>query len=318
MPLDDFDVEKIIKSFPCHQGPTEDGYVIDFLGTRTRAAYIRGLPAGWNEEYPLPRNFHATALEWAGVLAGACDAALEMVAVELGAGWAPWLVAAERAAQMRGIKHVRLLGVEGSRHHWEYMFTHFADNGLDPAKHTLLHGIVGVADGVAEFPVLAEPSLDWGASAVASPVVVGDRASPARRLLKGVVRPLVKAFTGQKAPAGAVEQVRSYSMATLLQPFQTVDVVHVDIQGHEYSVVSSARKTLLEKVKRLVIGTHGRGIEQQLFEELSTAGWRLEAEESCSYRAIDGKPSLFLDGCQVWRNPRLLPQSAACPARAAA
>lgn len=310
MSLDGFDIEKIIKSFPCRTGPAEDGYVVDFLGTRTRTAYIRGLPEGLAEGYPIPKNFHAMAIEWAGVLAAVNDAATELVVLELGAGWAPWLVAAARAARLRGIEQVRLVGVEGSRQHWQYMCTHFTDNGLNPADHTLLHGVAGAADGIAEFPVLAEPSIDWGASAVVSPTVVGEGPSRLRRLLQSI-RPLVRAFKGGQQPKAEAEQVRSYSMATLLQPFSLVDVVHIDIQGHEYSVVASARKILQQKVKRLVIGTHSRGIEQQLFEELSSAGWRLEAEESCFYKPIDGKPALALDGCQIWRNPRLLAQGAA-------
>jgi hypothetical protein len=107
-------------------------------------------------------------------------------------------------------------------------------------------------------------------------------------------------------------------MATLLRPFTTVDVIHIDIQGHEHAVVASARKILQEKAKRLVIGTHSRNIEQQLFDELSAAGWRLEADESCVYKPNDGKPALFLDGCQIWRNPRLLAQPALGASRRAA
>lgn len=307
MPSDDFDIESIIQSFPCLSSPAEEGFAIDFLGTRTRTSYIRGLPNTMTEGYPIPKNFHAFAIEWAGLLAAVDDAAAQLVAIELGAGWAPWLVAAARAAQLRGIEQVRLVGVEGSRKHWEYMCTHFADNGLDPAAHTLLHGVAGAADGVAEFPVLADPSIDWGTSAVASPAVVGDKASRVRRLLA----PITGMFKNRQPPGAAVERVRSYSIDTLLRPFPAADIIHIDIQGHEHSVVAAARKVLQEKVKRLVIGTHSRGIEQQLFEELSGAGWRLEAEESCTYQAIDGKPSLWLDGCQIWRNPRLLPQRAA-------
>src|SRR3954447_10429695 len=131
--------EAVLRSFPRYEGPAEPGFVIDFLGTRTRTAYISTLPPeGHVEGYPLPGNFHATGLEWAGVLRAVLDAGPEVVAVELGAGWGPWLVAVAAAARVRGIRAVRLVGVEGSRHHVEYLRTHFADNGLDPAAHTIL------------------------------------------------------------------------------------------------------------------------------------------------------------------------------------
>jgi hypothetical protein len=104
----------------------------------------------------------------------------------------------------------------------------------------------------------------------------------------------------------------------LLKSFRLVDLVHIDIQGHEYLVVASARQTLKHKVKRVVVGTHSRSIEQQLFEEMSQSGWLLEAEESCLYQQLHGKLSLLRDGCQVWRNPDLSAAAAKRDARRAA
>src|SRR6185437_7591258 len=112
-----FDVEGIIRSFPRYQGPSLPDRVIDFLGTKTRTSYLCGLPGGQVEDYPLPMNFHATALEWAGALSAVVEAKNELVALELGAGWAPWLVSVARAGQVRGIGKIRLVGVEGSKTH---------------------------------------------------------------------------------------------------------------------------------------------------------------------------------------------------------
>jgi hypothetical protein len=67
-------------------------------------------------------------------------------------------------------------------------------------------------------------------------------------------------------------------------------------------VVTAARAVLGQKVKRLVIGTHGRSIEEQLLNELAANGWVLEAEEPCLYRQTVAGMQLLLDGCQVWRN----------------
>lgn len=96
-----------------------------------------------------------------------------------------------------------------------------------------------------------------------------------------------------------------YSIPTLLAPFRQVDLIHVDIQGHEREVISAARQTLTQKVKRLVIGTHGRAIEEQLLDTLSADGWLLEADESCLYRQTGDRITLSRDGCQVWKNPAL-------------
>src|SRR5262249_30965841 len=186
--------EAVIRSFPLYQGPGDPAFVTDFLGTRTRTAFVAPLATlgGLVEGYPIPMNFHATAIEWAGSLRAVLASRGEFVAVELGAGWAPWLVTLARAARLKGIEKVRLVGVEGSRHHCEFMHSHFTENGLDPRHHTLLHGVVGTRDGVAEFPLLADPAGDWGSKAIYRPALRriisrGYRAirAAARRLLRG-------------------------------------------------------------------------------------------------------------------------------------
>lgn len=276
--------EAIIRAYPRYTGPGAAGFVTDFVGMRTRVAYFRHMDAhdGQVLDVPIPGDAHYSGLEWAGTLRAVRDAGDELVVCELGAGWGPWLVSAVLAGKARGLTRFRLLGVEGSRHHYEFMLTHFRDNGLTPEAHTLLHGIVGAKDGVAEFPVLDDPQGDWGAAAVTTP-----GAAPAH--------------------VTKTETLRVYSLATLLAPFRAVDLIHIDIQGHEAEVVAASREVLRQKVKRLVIGTHSRAIEQHLFDELGAAGWRLEAEEPTVVRQLGGGPDLYIDGCQVWRNPALVP-----------
>lgn len=294
--------EDIIRSFPCHQGPGVAGFVVDFLGTRTRTAGIAAL-ANWGgvvEGYPLPQNFHATALEWAGALRAVRSARTELTAIELGAGWAPWLVAVVRAGEMRDIQRFQLVGVEGSRPHCETMHVHFADNGIDPAEHRLLHGVVGPADGVAEFPVLSDPAGDWGAEAI-FPQRTGSagRAGSCWARMVSSIREL----TLRNSPRRQVtERVPCFSLTTLLKPFDRVNLVHVDIQGAEYEVIASAREALAAKAQWLVIATHGRAIERKLRRELASRCWVLVAEERCQYQQSRWRRHLMRDGCQVWRH----------------
>jgi len=318
--------EKVIKSFPCHEGAGIPGYFVDFLGVKTRTAYISELPkeGGRVEGYPIPSSFHATSIEWAGVLRAVLESEKEIVALELGAGWGPWMVTVARAAAIRGIDSVRLVGVEGCEAHCDYMTTHFADNGIDPKGHTLLHGVVGTKDGVAEFPHLADPSADYGAQAILekdqeAKVAISHRTA---RLVRRLARRIFKAMkagarsvrdgtfvrdpgrqglNGAGNPA-ANTQLKCYSISTLIRPFTKVDLIHVDIQGDEFRVISSAKKILKEKVKRLVIGTHSRTIEQQLLEELTLPDWELESEEACVFKQFLGVSLAVRDGCQVWRN----------------
>lgn len=290
--------EEIVRSFRRFEGPGREGFITDFLGTKTRIGFHQNIAgcSGGVEGYPIPMNFHGTCLEWAGVLRSVLEASEEYVAIELGAGWGPWLVAGARAARMRGLEKARLVGVEGSSKHCEFMRLHFEDNGLDPAEHRLLHGVAGAEDGVAEFPILGDPSVEWGTAAVFT--------EQPRRW-----RRFFSSFSGKPSASGAsqtgTERVKCYSLTTLLQPFSQVDLVHVDIQGSEVEVVLAGRAALQKKVKWLVIGTHGRAIEQRLMEELGPQGWALVAEESCKYHQHQGILHLALDGCQVWRNQGL-------------
>lgn len=270
-----------IMAFEPFDGPGTAGFVTDFLGTKTRTGFIRGLDTvdGTVEGYPIPGNFHAPAVEWAGALRAVLDAKDELVVVEVGAGWGPWLTACAAAAGQRGITAVRLVGLEAAAAHCEFMRQHFRDNGLDPDRHTLLHGAAAAADGTAEFPVLTDPAADYGAT------LHGHDPFPSR------------------VPGSATTRVPAYSIPTLIAGHARVDLLHIDIQGTEGEVVTAAREALKAKVRRLVIGTHGRAIEQQLLEELSSAGWLLETDVPCRYTPHDGGLALTVDGCQVWKNP---------------
>jgi hypothetical protein len=314
--------EEVIMSFPAYQGSGAQGYITDFLGIRTRTSYINVLPkeGGRVEGYPIPSGFHASAMEWAGVLRAVLECEREMVALELGAGWAPWLVTVARAAELRGIEDVRLIAVEGCRGHYGYIASHFSDNGLNPADHTILYGVVGVTDGEAEFPPVPDPSADYGVRAILADNQESKEAKShrtamlVRRLGKHVLRTMkagVRAIRHGKfgrQPAHDSESNRTnlrvpcYSIATLIQPFTKVDLVHVDIQGDEYRVISSAEKILKEKIKRLVIGTNSRKIKQQFLDGLTQWDWELESEEACIFKQHWGMNKLLQDGCQVWRN----------------
>jgi hypothetical protein len=321
--------EEIIKSFPAYKGPSVPGYIIDFLGVRTSISYVCSLAKRGRtvEDYPIPGNFHATAIEWAGVLQAVLRAEKKIVAVELGAGWGPWLVTVARAAQFKNIHQVHLVGVEACPTHCQYMASHFTDNGLDPGQHTLLNGVVGTADGQAEFPVVADPTAGYGVRAILAdlPKPRGTKAGLANSLIHRLSRRLLQTFGRSGASfqngfeAEAVPHsttiAKCYSLATLLKPFPKVDLVHVDIQGDEFNVISSAREVLKKKVMRLVIGTHSRSIEQQLLDELSWNEWSLESEETCIFVQNCRRMLLLQDGCQVWLNPAFenVSTSSGCP-----
>ena len=95
------------------------------------------------------------------------------------------------------------------------------------------------------------------------------------------------------------------SLAAILSRHTRVDLIHCDIQGDEARVLRSAANELDQKVGWLVVGTHGRDLELELLQDLTARGWVLAYEKTCRLEQRAGQVVLAVDGCQVWRNPRL-------------
>lgn len=280
----------VLAAFPAYAGPGTAGFFTDFLGTRTRCLYLPDSYAGASGIVEGPPGTERFGLheppEWEGTLRSVLEAGSRFVAVELGAGWGPWLVAGARAAQLRGITDIQLTGVEGASGHYEFLLQHFRDNGLDPEHHQLLHAVVGAEDGTARFPKLEVPSADWGAEAS-----YGNDSTSERR---------------PNQAAEEFDEVRSVSVGTLLATLPLVDLLHCDIQGAEGEVLPAANEVLSHRVHRIVVGTHGRAIEDRLMASFGASGWTLEHESPCRFNQDPtGAMVLSADGTQVWRNSRL-------------
>ena len=267
---------------PFSQALAPAGSWRDFLGITTRCAFLPSgydaLPPGAMQAPPgAPNGPLHDRDEWLGTLRSVLEARRTFTAIELGAGWAPWLVAAHVAATRVGIHDIRLIGVEGSAPHVAFMHQHLRDNAIDPTPHRLLHGVAGPKDGIARFPRLHDARNDYGSQAD---------------------------YASNDPASNNMEEVPCYSLDSLLAPLDHVDILHCDIQGMEAEVFAAAQSAVNAKVRRTVIGTHSRHVEAQLLETFSTLGWTLEDEIVCKlHQAAGGTLHLQTDGCQVWRNP---------------
>ncbi|MEI6738510.1 MAG: hypothetical protein WCL29_08540, partial [Pseudomonadota bacterium] len=132
-------------------------------------------------EFPVPDDgFHAEAIEYVA-LTDALDRsplASTFCAVEIGAGWGPWITAAGVIACQKGCKDLKLVGVEASSSRFPLMCRHLDMNGLRPfggssedVQHgnvftRLFNGAIWMHDGVIWFPE-SEVS-DMGSAATTS------------------------------------------------------------------------------------------------------------------------------------------------------
>lgn len=280
--------EGVLSVFEPYTGPGEEGFLIDFLGGRTRVAYLKGYEHFDGKVLGIPTR-EAPVLhehdEWLGALTSVLGARRRgaLVVMELGAGWGPWLVSCALAAAKVGhIRTVDLVGVEATSSHLSMMVTHFRDNGLVPEEHALLLGAVGDTQGVARFPRLPDPAADWGATELA--------------LEEGVL------VDKLGRPFEEFEEVLRYTIPDLVQRFPVVDLLHVDIQGAEATAVPAAMKPLREHVRRVVVGTHGLALDRKIADAFASAGWAVEAQRPSMFTS---EGALVRDGVQVWRNDRL-------------
>jgi len=289
----------VFDAFPPAGGEAQPGFLVDFLGVRTRVSYgpfghVNGKVLG----HPVPHSdwFHAETIEYVGLLKSVLSAEGRFVALELGAGWGPWLVGGAAAARRRGIATLRLYGVEADPTHFAYLQSHFRDNGLDPEAHVLRQAAVGVKAGRVSWPKVADPSADWG------------------------MRPLGALGEGEDLPEGTTGpdyqgrvfdsaiEVEVVALDGILECEDVWDLVHIDVQGSEAELCGAAAELLDRRVRWVVIGTHSRKIEGDLFDLFYRHGWVLENEKPVRFTYSASAASLeamtYKDGTQVWRNPR--------------
>lgn len=285
---------ELLGNFKTYSGPGRSGFYTDFLGVRTRTHYVDHMRQYDNQVVGAPtddRPLLFETAEWEGTLRSVLEAKGGLVAVELGAGWGPWLVACDAAARQRGITDIKLAGVEASDEHFAYLEQHLRDNGIDPARQYLFKGVVGTADGFAYFPRLPDAHKDWGAQAV-----IGGVSS--EETLENFVD--YRGTTFEK-----MDRVACIALTTLLRRYDRIDLVHCDIQDSEGEVLPPAIDELTGRVRRVVVGTHSRKSEGALYDAFAAAGWTLESDKGSRSVFADNRMVLLIDGIQVWANPHL-------------
>ncbi|SFE66751.1 FkbM family methyltransferase [Methylobacterium sp. 13MFTsu3.1M2] len=279
------------------------GVYTDQVGVRVDPSYC---PWVWDKTnqvgsgLPLPSDGYigdgmeyvalALALEWA-------HGQDSFVVAELGAGWGPWVSAAALCARRKGFQQTEILALEADQPRFEILRQHLALNGLVPRESAntgssagivwrLMQGAVGLNDGVLYWPKSDDVTA-------AGRSTVSDLDKPHH-------------FTGEDV---AFEEVKAFSLNTILADLSRVDLLHVDIQGSEGTILPAAIDLLNSKVRSMFVGTHSRKIEGDFIEFFRGHGWVLTREKPCQFYSMahgqDLTSSTYVDGGQLWRNARL-------------
>jgi FkbM family methyltransferase len=285
----------ILDAFANPKARAEPGFVVDFMGGRVRSSSLWESARALDGQLlgpPVPGDYHAETIEWLGVLKSVASASSEYRAMELGAGFGPWSMAAGIAARHMGLYTIRLCAVEADTHHFNLLRQNFHDNGFNPDDHAVINAAVGVQEGAAQWPVTENPLTDWGC----------------RPLPPGSSQDGIDLVDYRGHNFKRTTTVKVVSMAGLLQLEAKWDLIHVDVQGLEAELCRSVIDDLNFRSHWLVIGTHSRKIEGDLLELLCAADWVLEHEKPVRFqfqqKAATLEAMTTVDGTQVWRNPR--------------
>ena len=285
------------------------GYVLDFVGVRTRIHYSKGLrnraatqPVESDSFVPPLPPFGEPYFEWIDVLQSVLDARDRYVVCEVGAGWGRWAVRAACALRLMNPLPFKCIAAEPEPQHFRWMREHFADNDIDPRDSDLVWAVVGPQSGAVPFWV--GDADHWYGQAVAesAPPPLDSRAR--RRLM-------ARGLLGRPPridDARAVIWVPSVTLADLLGDEPRVDLLDIDAQGAELALLEPAAALIDRRVKRVHIGTHTREIEDGLRRLFQALGWQRLVDYPCRSTAETpyGVVPLQEDGIQSWLNPRLV------------
>lgn len=225
-----------------------------------------------NEEY----------YEWIDLLEAISAARGKFTMVELGAGYGRWVVAAAAILRRHAPVPYHFVAVEAESAHFAMLRQHFLDNGLDPHQHCLIHAAVSDKHGEVHFTE-GHPGEWYGQSILQDPSANFGNWEKAR-----------------------VVKVPSVPLTSILEKLDYVDLLDMDIQGHEAIVCAAAQDSLNKKVQRVHIGTHSPEIERELEVVFGKMGWKCYQNYPCNThtRTPYGVTS-FEDGVQSWINPKI-------------
>jgi len=278
-----FDAIDTMHRFAVESLESDPLYLTNFLGAKISTKFLPKIldgKAGEVESIPIPANWHADIAEWAFALRAVDLAEKKFCVLELGCGWACWLVNTGVAARSKGLE-VTLIGIEGDEGHVDFAKEALTSNNFDKDDFSIIHGIAGHSSGKALFPV-TNSGIDWGSE----PILYATE---------------IEIETSQREKTHHI--LNSYTMSDLSSNNQ-IDLLHIDIQGGETAFVKESIDEIEELVQRMLIGTHSRIIEGEIMTFLFDRGWTLEMERPAIFGLVNGLPQIKVDGVQGWVSPK--------------
>lgn len=281
---------KIFANYAAQSAP-EKGKITDYFGVRTGAhlhPWASHMSGSVQNAPPIPDDqLRAEAIEYFATLDALERAPRKSFTMaEFGASYAPWACFSAVLASRSGRKKISITAVEASKYLFGLIDGHFSENGVaEPSVSIrLINGAVATEKCTLYFPKVTNAGENGGRTE--NTTVDSD-------------------YLGRHVEH---EEVLAYPIPDLL-PEGVTDLIHIDIQGKEAEVLSSAIDVLNEKVRCIFIGTHSREIEGDLLKLFHTNKWILMRERPTRFKYMKDRQEITgwttRDGGQYWLNPNV-------------
>lgn len=304
-------------------GTVPRGYLVDFLGTLTGAAFrspfgvIPDSVGGGHVATRLPviedGEGWFEAVNW---VAAAREARERFTMITLGACYGAQAVGSQRTLQILNPMPYKLVAVEPEPENYQWIIRHMRTNGIDPDGQWLIQAAVSHDNVPVLFPV------GWPGTGAQNCVstnesrsrkVYADQLIASGRTAEALRNLLVNNTTGLKHRLvpdheweGEIKLVSAVTLNDVLGPFDFVDYLEADIQQSEIIVFPPAAATLKRKVRRIHIGTHGTDVHRSLHRMFDQQGWEIvfSYEPTSTHRSVLGS-FITNDGVLTVRNSSL-------------
>lgn len=311
IPMEPADIRAFLESIRADDPPAPcSETLVDWSGIRTRITMLPWAPqhlAGTSSfTLPIPDDgYRSEDVEYAALGRAIAHASGTFRIIEVGAGWAPWVVAGVHIARRKGLAAFGI-AVEADATKCAWAMQHARDNDVTAEL------ITGSPQEIVEqlgrehaADLLVVNAAGWHTTTTLQfPAIPDDDMGGAIWTLPGTDVDYRGAHLDHyDIPAIAIAEI----LTAARQGEHLIDLLHIDVQGVEFELLEPAAGAVQDCTRLMAVGTHSRLSEGRLQEFFLSRGWGLLIDAPCTARFTMTHPTLsgftVQDGNQLWENP---------------
>jgi hypothetical protein len=313
-PMDEVEIQRLLE-FLREDNPPEpcNETLVDWSGIRTRITMLPWAPAELagtsSTSLPIPDDgYRSEDVEYAALARAISTATGTFRIIEVGAGWAPWVVAGVHLAKKRGLEAFGI-AVEADATKCSWAMQHAIDNGVTPQF------ITGSPNEIAqqisephEADLLVVNAAGWHTTTTLQfPEIPDEDMGGAIWTLPGTDVDYRGAHLAHRdVPAIAISEIVNAAR----RGDSLIDLLHIDVQGVEFDLLEPSAGAVQDCTRLMAVGTHSRLAEGLLQQFFLSRGWGLLIDSPCKAHFTMTHPTLsgftVQDGNQLWENPFVL------------